>query len=606
MTTDDIERVRYYERQYLTAADFDAEQSYHRDMRRRHNLAHHTWGIVMGLDLVEKTEGSTLSVYLEPGMAVDGYGREIVVTAPAQLDPALFDRFNTKAHRQVWIAYDETDVAPPAFGFGLCGADNTMRRTAETWRLEIDPGSQIRDDIVVGGQVIGAPPTTPVPGTVYAPPDLSVPYQELPQEDVSRARWLVRLGSVNWDGADPVPQFIAAEFGRLDEGRSYLGAVAAELLAPQQSLTVRARLGPVADGALEFAKVEGPLRVTGRLVAERDVYVDSGVIRLNQEHGKTGDVDLWVGRTNDGTAEVLRIHLGDQSGPTSLSIGPGDKQAVLRVRADDVVEIAEGTLRFRGPTRQVVDLGALPASLDKPAYAIGLQPGVLYQRTGGGFAWFCGGDHSQNAFDPGDGATLMELSSTGTLQVHGGLYTDGDATVGHNSNRTLKVRHIDGKHWDSDNADNLYLNWSTNRDVHVGRYADGTANLYVSGNLHVHGSDDSAFRVRTYEMRVKNENTSDVPTHWTVDVGGQFTQVFEAFAALGGFSILDNTDPSHSAFDQVAHIADVRMIVQHCFVRVTSHTDSAVHGDCYCAQSDSSQEGSNTVLFTVVVIGRKA
>ena len=41
-----IERVRYYEGEYLRSADFDAEQSYHIEMRRRMNHALHLHGIV--------------------------------------------------------------------------------------------------------------------------------------------------------------------------------------------------------------------------------------------------------------------------------------------------------------------------------------------------------------------------------------------------------------------------------------------------------------------------------------------------------------------------------------------------------------------------------
>ena len=45
----DIERLNYYEGEFLGATDFQAEQEYHRDMRRRHNVGQHTWGIVSGL-----------------------------------------------------------------------------------------------------------------------------------------------------------------------------------------------------------------------------------------------------------------------------------------------------------------------------------------------------------------------------------------------------------------------------------------------------------------------------------------------------------------------------------------------------------------------------
>ena len=38
MAGDIIERSNYYEYQFLGAADFKAQQDYHRDMRRRHRV----------------------------------------------------------------------------------------------------------------------------------------------------------------------------------------------------------------------------------------------------------------------------------------------------------------------------------------------------------------------------------------------------------------------------------------------------------------------------------------------------------------------------------------------------------------------------------------
>src|SRR5262245_19967026 len=45
MWSDDTKRPNYYEGQYLGPGDFQAEQQYHRDMRRRLSLGQHAWGI---------------------------------------------------------------------------------------------------------------------------------------------------------------------------------------------------------------------------------------------------------------------------------------------------------------------------------------------------------------------------------------------------------------------------------------------------------------------------------------------------------------------------------------------------------------------------------
>src|ERR1700730_10965217 len=99
MATANIERLHYYQRQYLGALDFEAQQTYHRDMRRRLNLAHHTWGIVSGLELVVGANG--VDINITPGMAIDGFGREIVMFTPTQLDPALFRSFHGVGYQTV-------------------------------------------------------------------------------------------------------------------------------------------------------------------------------------------------------------------------------------------------------------------------------------------------------------------------------------------------------------------------------------------------------------------------------------------------------------------------------------------------------------------------
>jgi hypothetical protein len=607
-------------------------------------------------------------------MAVDGYGREIVVRAPSKLDPALFERFNTKAHRQVWISYDQSDATPPAFGFDVCEVENSLRRTVEGWRIEIDPGTRTHDDVIVDGRPIGPPPNTPVPGQLYLPPDLSTPYQELPVDDVVDPLWLVRLGTVQWDG--PNQKFVPAATGRLNEDRGYVGAVAAELLAPAQSLTIRSRLAPIDPKATEFARVEGPLRVTGRLVAEQDVYVDGGKVRLNYTGGDTDTVDLWLGRRR-GPADVghlLRVHLGDdeKAKTTALTIGPGkgsEEKTVLGVRADDVVDVPTGWLRFGKQVRQMIDLWASTQDAGQAPYGIGVQSGTLYQRTGSQFCWFQGGVHDDAAgepgsggtqqmrlddagrlhlptadtqlvnlrdprwgigvqpqtlyqrspagfawyrggqstatdFDPGGGGTIaMRLTGGGDLTVFGAGFVTGSLVVGHGGNGAVKVRHVNGKSWTSDADDHLYLNWSTGKDVVIGQPGVGGSgsNLHIAGNLKVFGSDDSAFRVRGYEMRWKN---SQGP--WSLAVpAADFTEVHAAFAILQGFSIWDNTsDPDFHTF---FHDADADAIVQHCYVRVTSFTNTIVHGKMFCSESlgTNAVEDDNTLLFTVVVIGRK-
>jgi hypothetical protein len=77
-----ITRVDYRERQRLTAADLRAEQQYRLGLGGRHHLAHHQWGVVRGLHVIVEPRRA---VILTRGVAIDGYGREILVRSPVEL-----------------------------------------------------------------------------------------------------------------------------------------------------------------------------------------------------------------------------------------------------------------------------------------------------------------------------------------------------------------------------------------------------------------------------------------------------------------------------------------------------------------------------------------
>jgi hypothetical protein len=99
-----IRRAHYRERQVLRYTDFADEQAYRIAMRRRHNLAHHGWGIVQGLVLTASVSGVRLSA----GFAIDGYGRELSVAQALELrQPVLEEVLNgaTAGYIDVWLSY---------------------------------------------------------------------------------------------------------------------------------------------------------------------------------------------------------------------------------------------------------------------------------------------------------------------------------------------------------------------------------------------------------------------------------------------------------------------------------------------------------------------
>lgn len=71
-----IKRIRYYKGQVLTARDFQDQQAYHLDKLRRH-VKRFPFGVVEGLEVEFNVARDVF--FIEPGLAVDNSGREIVV-----------------------------------------------------------------------------------------------------------------------------------------------------------------------------------------------------------------------------------------------------------------------------------------------------------------------------------------------------------------------------------------------------------------------------------------------------------------------------------------------------------------------------------------------
>src|SRR3954453_20989176 len=110
-----IERVRYYDGEYLRSADFTAEQNYHVEMRRRLNRALHLWGIVDGLELSETTPApNMIAVSVSEGMAIDGFGRELFLAAPKELSGEDFaqGQFQQAGTYSVWARYRRSPETP--------------------------------------------------------------------------------------------------------------------------------------------------------------------------------------------------------------------------------------------------------------------------------------------------------------------------------------------------------------------------------------------------------------------------------------------------------------------------------------------------------------
>ncbi|MFZ5352355.1 MAG: hypothetical protein ACOZCL_06465 [Bacillota bacterium] len=102
-----FERNRYFYGKLFTVRDFETEQRYFNDKRRMLNKFVVGSGIVSGLQVVAIDEKT---VSIEPGIAIDSLGREIVVPFPITQKLSLVEGFpNNEYSNNIYlcIAYDE-------------------------------------------------------------------------------------------------------------------------------------------------------------------------------------------------------------------------------------------------------------------------------------------------------------------------------------------------------------------------------------------------------------------------------------------------------------------------------------------------------------------
>ncbi len=130
MTTVIVPRVHFFEKQFLRVGEFKDEQTYHIAARRRHNITEHLWGIVRGLEIAQDED---LALIVRPGMAIDGYGRELLLAEKKSLDAKAFDTLGTD-QLDAWLVYDRRDGETAPEGYSGCDSDSSRNayRSEET------------------------------------------------------------------------------------------------------------------------------------------------------------------------------------------------------------------------------------------------------------------------------------------------------------------------------------------------------------------------------------------------------------------------------------------------------------------------------------------
>ncbi|HZM45927.1 MAG TPA: tail fiber domain-containing protein [Burkholderiales bacterium] len=317
---DQNERPQYYEGQYLGAEDLAAAVSYARVGQARHALGAHTWGIALGLELIERPHpGGDVEITLTPGYAWDGIGRPIVALAPAKVGLTLFENFQDDTDAAgipvaIWLSYRELPTKSSAQGFAACRDGQLVERVIEGYRIEALRVSTVDfHGVTVAARAIDAKSAVqafnPAGKPLY---DESVSYQEFP-ESGDRPRWRIFAGIVRWvkevnQTARLIPR-TDDDLNATRRRRRYIGVVAEAIQAAGGVLRLRDRANDPDDATLNFQPpvvkpgpgehpdndlvwVEGNLRVVG------DARIVAGKVDYRLPKGGDGGVSVWLRRVD--------------------------------------------------------------------------------------------------------------------------------------------------------------------------------------------------------------------------------------------------------------------------------------------------------------------
>jgi hypothetical protein len=305
-------RVHYFKGQFLRTADFADEQAYHLAMRRRHNIAHHQWGIVAGLELVLDEAGLP---YVKPGMAVDGYGRELIVIAGRPLPINQFDLEESDT-LDVWLIYSESGGQPAPAGYTSCEPDsaNSFYRWQEMPQLWLE---KPQEEPANRHQ----PPLVDPEEFNFAP--------QLPPPNADKI-WPVFLGQVTRDLSQTPTTYTVT-----GNDRPYVGAVAHTIIAPSDQTkiqlgadgkdeTIRLKVASAQDDPYLTLTVTPPdtdgqmqkaWTLAGKTAVADTLTIDKGSLQFEAGGACSPQAMPWsMYRCDDNGVEALRLELPEDSG----------------------------------------------------------------------------------------------------------------------------------------------------------------------------------------------------------------------------------------------------------------------------------------------------
>jgi hypothetical protein len=144
-----LERPHYFQGELLGVDDFNDEQNYLRHKSRLHNRLGHGPGVVCGLSVTPVITAQGIGVRISAGMALDAWGREILVPADVEIAPLrIFDGCALSLSTEqplpsavhLVICYRETPIHPAPET--QLGTDRGQARSIlETYCLRVAEGT---------------------------------------------------------------------------------------------------------------------------------------------------------------------------------------------------------------------------------------------------------------------------------------------------------------------------------------------------------------------------------------------------------------------------------------------------------------------------------
>ncbi len=324
-----IQRPVFFENQILGAADLTATVENSRGQVARHNRYLHLWGIASGLGLEkepDKDKGDpVIKITLSPGLAIDGWGREIIVAQAVKLSENDFSNLQITNGAQpddwfpVYLKGRDQNAAQPPLATSSCGTSSgTASRMEETYALTFGRPGDARTL------------ATETAATVSDGP--------------GSGGWRVLLGFVQWDKTKTA--FVGLKFDDNGITRKFAGVQADELAARGGSVKLRTQILPQAnkpalildeteDGQIRFGSFDskGQLIAVFTITSKGDIKIEGGITAKGKISGALahGVTQVESGIATDGM--VL-----------PLPLGVTEKQ----VEDEEAVIQAQISLRFTG------------------------------------------------------------------------------------------------------------------------------------------------------------------------------------------------------------------------------------------------------------------